>query len=57
MIEQIQFWGVLLWMIAMLAFAALAVRAVWRDATRPPDDLEPGTAPKNTADTAEPSDR
>jgi hypothetical protein len=40
MIERIQFWAVLLWMIGMLIMAAFAVRAVWREADRAAE--EPG---------------
>jgi hypothetical protein len=49
MSEQIQFWGVLLWMIAMLILAAIAVRAVWHDATRSPE-IEPGNDPEANPD-------
>jgi hypothetical protein len=48
MIERIQFWGVLLWMIAMLIMAGFAVRAVWSDATRSSDDATPDDDPTAT---------
>jgi hypothetical protein len=38
MIEKIQFWAVLLWMIGMLIMAAFAVRAVWIESDRAADD-------------------
>ncbi len=38
MIEKIQFWAVLLWMIGMLIMAAFAVRAVWLESDRATDD-------------------
>lgn len=37
MMEKIQFWGVLLWMIGMLVMAAFAVRAVWLEAGQEAD--------------------
>jgi len=38
MIEKIQFWAVLLWMIGMLIMAACAGRAVWLESDRAADD-------------------
>jgi hypothetical protein len=52
MIERIQFWGVLLWMIAMLIMAGFAVRAVWSDATRSSDDATPKDDPTANPDSA-----
>lgn len=52
MIETIQFWAVLLWMIGMLVMAALAVRAVWIDAGRPAEEPQTDGSPSPARDKA-----
>jgi TRAP-type C4-dicarboxylate transport system permease small subunit len=44
MLDKTLFWVVLAWMIGMLVMAFIAVREVWRDASKPQEDedqLEP----------------
>ena len=45
MIERIQFWGVLLWIIGMLVLAAFAIRAVWFDASHASEEPHAKGAP------------
>jgi hypothetical protein len=60
MLETLQFWGVLLWMLGMLALGTLAVRAVWHDAAHtkapPGHDAEHAPAPDPPRATAGPDD-
>jgi hypothetical protein len=47
MLDKILFWVVLVWMIGMLIMAIIAVREVWKEASRPDAEGEPpdGTLP------------
>jgi hypothetical protein len=46
MLDKILFWVVLVWMVAMLVLAFLAVREVWREASQPEgDDTSPTPTP------------
>jgi hypothetical protein len=47
MIERLQFWGVLVWTLGLLALGAFAVRKVWGDVTarRPPPGPDTATPP------------
>ena len=40
MIEKIQFWAVLSWMIGMLVMAVFAIRAVWLEADHGPGETD-----------------
>jgi hypothetical protein len=56
MLEKLQFWGVLVWMIGMLIMAFVAVRAVWRESQRRTEE-RPGPREKGTAAQREPGTR
>jgi preprotein translocase subunit SecG len=43
MLDKILFWVVLVWMVAMLVLAFLAVREVWREASQPEVDDDPAS--------------
>ncbi len=45
MLDKILFWVVLVWMIGMLVMAFLAVREVWKDASRPQSDADGPDSP------------
>jgi predicted outer membrane lipoprotein len=49
MIEKVQFWAVLLWMIGMLIMAAFAVRAVWLEADHAADEAGDDAHPGGSA--------
>jgi hypothetical protein len=53
MLEKLQFWGVLVWMIGMLVMAFAAVRAVWRESERPTEE-RPDPRQKDTPAQGEP---
>ena len=45
MLDKILFWVVLVWMIGMLVMAIIAVREVWKDASRPQSDADDTDSP------------
>jgi hypothetical protein len=45
MFDKILFWVVLVWMIGMLVMAFLAVREVWREASKPESDADNADSP------------
>ena len=45
MLDKILFWVVLVWMIGMLVMAVLAVREVWKDASKPQSDADSPDSP------------
>ena len=45
MLDKILFWVVLVWMIGMLVMTVLAVREVWKDASRPQSDADDPDSP------------
>lgn len=45
MLDKILFWVVLVWMIGMLVMTFLAVREVWKDASKPQSDAEGSDSP------------
>jgi preprotein translocase subunit SecG len=44
MLDKIMFWVVLVWMVTLLVMAFWAVREVWREDSRSPDDDAPPSA-------------
>jgi hypothetical protein len=56
MLEKMQFWGVLVWMIGMLVMAFVAIRAVWRESERP-NEARPDPREKDTPAQEEPGTR
>ena len=46
MLDKILFWVVLVWMVGMLVMAFLAVREVWKEASRPPPDADTADSPE-----------
>ena len=53
MLEKIEFWVVLLWMVALLVMSVWAVRLVWKEDSREPsrpDAMPPDTNTPKTTD-------
>jgi hypothetical protein len=50
MLDKVLFWVVLVWMIGMLVMAVLAVREVWKDASKPPSDADSLDSPPRDGD-------
>jgi preprotein translocase subunit SecG len=57
MLDKILFWVVLVWMIGMLVMAFLAVREVWREASKPESDADNAASPsEGKSSSADPKD-
>ena len=53
LLDKIQFWVVLVWMVALLAMAIWAVREVWKEDSRTP--TEPDHAAPSDANAPDPT--
>jgi hypothetical protein len=55
MLDKILFWVVLVWMVGLLIMGYVAVREIWREASRPPADPDNPVPPSPDSGAAKPA--